>query len=300
MRITQQMLNQMAREGMQTNLRRMADLQRQAAAGKRVGRPGDDPAAVEQALGFRARIDAGQAVLDNIATNLDWLNATDKALGDMSTLLNRANVLALRGASESLGPDERDALATEVEGVLEQAIAVGNTRHGDAHLFSGFKIDTPAFSATLDPVTGRITGAAYNGDAGLILRQAEPGTDVAINLPGDTLFGDVFNGLVALRDALRASPFLAGDVTTAMADLKGRMDSVLDAQAAIGTKARRLETTADRLENSQLGLRELLSKAEDADLAEVLSQLSQQQFVYQTALAINGRVLHTSLLDFLK
>ena len=54
------------------------------------------------------------------------------------------------------------------------------------------------------------------------------------------------------------------------------------------------------MEASEVGLRELLSKAEDADMAEVASQLNQQQFVYQTALAVNGQILRTSLLDYLR
>jgi flagellin-like hook-associated protein FlgL len=54
------------------------------------------------------------------------------------------------------------------------------------------------------------------------------------------------------------------------------------------------------MEAAEVGINELLSKAEDADMPEVVSQLNQQQFTYQTALAVNAQVLRTSLLDFLK
>jgi flagellar hook-associated protein 3 FlgL len=218
----------------------------------------------------------------------------------MSTLLTRAKALALRGATETQGPDERQALAVEVEGMLEQAISIGNTRHGDDYLFSGFKINTAAFDIVRDPVTGSITSTTYNGDAGLIMREAEPGTDVAINLAGDPLFSDIFDNLIELRDALQAAPFVVDDVTAAMTDLEAAADRILDGQAAIGTKARRLEATADRTDAAQISLMQLLSKAEDADMAEVVSQLSQQQFVYQSALAVNAQVLRMSLLDFMK
>jgi flagellar hook-associated protein 3 FlgL len=300
MRITHQMLNQMALDGMQANLQRLADVQKQAVTGKQVTRPEDDPYAVEQSLGFRARIEAGESSLNTINMSLDWLNSTDDALSDTATLLNRAQALALRGASESLGTEERAALATEVEGMLEQAIAIGNTRHGDDYIFSGFQVDSSPFDVTRDPVTDLITSTTYNGDSGLIKRQAEPGTDVAINVLGDPLFSDIYDSLIQLRDALQATSFVADDVTAAGTDLKTQMDNVLDMQAAIGTKSRRLETTASRIEASQISLKEMLSNAEDADMAEVVSQLTQQQFVYETALAVNANVLRLSLLDFLK
>lgn len=298
MRITQQLLNQSALNGMQTNLRRVKTLQEQAVTSKKVNRPEDDPFAVEQTLGFRSRIKASETARQNIAMSQDWLNATDKALGDISDLLTRTRSLALKGASDTMGPDERQALATETEGIIEQAIAIGNTRHGDHYLFAGFQVDTQPFSR--NPATGAITSTTYSGDNGQIVREVEPGTDMVINTPGDPLFTDVFNTVISLRDALQASPFEASDVASVAADLETQLDNVLDVQAATGTKVRRLEATSDRMEASEVGLRELLSKAEDADMAEVASQLNQQQFVYQTALAVNGQILRTSLLDYLR
>ncbi len=300
MRITHQMLNQMALDGMQTNLRRLSDIQNQAVTSKRVTRPEDDPFSVEQSLSFRARIDAGEASLHAIAMSTDWLNATDKALSDMVSLLSRAQALALRGANDSLGPDERQTLTAEVEGTLEQFIAVANTRHGDHFIFSGFQTDTLPFTTTRDPTTGAITATQYNGDAGLILREVEPGTDAAINVTGDSLFSDIFNSLIDMRDALQAAPFVTDEVNTALTDLKAHTETILDVQAAVGTKLRRLEAAANRVEASQISFRELMSDAEDADMAEVANQLAQQQFVYQTALAANAQVLRLSLLDFLK
>lgn len=298
MRITQQLLNQSALNGMQTNLRRVKTLQEQAVTSKKVNRPEDDPFAVEQTLGFRSRIKASETARQNIAMSQDWLNATDKALGDISDLLTRTRSLALKGASDTMGPDERQALATETEGIIEQAIAIGNTRHGDHYLFAGFQVDTQPFSR--NPATGAITSTTYNGDNGQIVREVEPGTDMVINTPGDPLFTDVFNTVISLRDALQASPFEASDVASVAADLETQLDNVLDVQAATGTKLRRLEASSDRMEASEVGLRELLSEAEDADMAEVASQLNQQQFVYQTALAVNGQILRTSLLDYLR
>lgn len=300
MRVTQQMLNQTALNGIQTNLRQLQNTQQQAITSKRVSRPEDDPFAVEQALGFRSRLDANKAAQQNIAMSEDWLNATDKALGEMASLLTRTHSLAIKGATETLGADERQALATEIERLLEQAVAIGNTRHGDHSLFSGFQVDKSPFEITRDATTGLISSVAYNGDTGLIKREIEPGNDLTINVPGNPLFSDSLDTLIDLRDALQAGPFVASDVTAILSDINTNMNNLLNEQAIVGAKTQRLQSTAFRLEEAEMGIRELLSKAEDADMTEVVTQLNQQQFVYQTALAVNGQVLRTSLLDFLR
>jgi flagellar hook-associated protein 3 FlgL len=180
---------------------------------------------VEQSLGFRRRLEASQTTRKNIGLSLDWLNATDKALDDMSSLLSRARMLAVKGANGTLGPDERSAVAVEVDGLLEQAVGIGNTRHGDHYLFSGFQVDTPTFDVTRDVTTDSITATTYNGDTGLINREVEPGTDMAINVFGDPLFSDAFDAFVELRDALQATPFSVDDVTSALDDIKTRHGS---------------------------------------------------------------------------
>jgi flagellar hook-associated protein 3 FlgL len=299
MRITQNMVNQMALNGLQTNMERMSKLQEQAVTSKRINQPEDDPSGVEQALAFRARLNSGDALLKSLSATMDWLNATDKALGDMAELMTRSQSLALRGSNDTLGADERQSLAAEVDGLLEESVGVGNTRHGDQYLFAGFKVDTAPFEVVRDPVSERITSAAYVGDSGLMMREAEPGTDVAINIIGDPLFSDTIATLVELRDALMADPFVANDVSDALSDIKDQENLFLNQQASTGAAISRMESTSDRLESAQIGLRELLSKTEDADMAEVISQLAQQQYVYQTALEMNGQILRLSLLDFL-
>ncbi|MCL4294693.1 MAG: flagellar hook-associated protein FlgL [Anaerolineae bacterium] len=300
MRITHKMLDQTAVEGMQANMRRLADIQKQAVTTKRVSRPEDDPFAVEQSLGFRARLQNGEAILHNVSMSSDWLNATDRTLSDMNMLLMRSQNLALQGSNEAMGPDERQSLASEVEGILEEAVALGNTRHGDNYIFAGFQVDQPAFTTNRDATTGLITSVAYEGDSGQIMREIEPGINMGVNVLGDQAFAGIYDTLIRLRDALKASPFIVGDVASKVTDIQNQASSLSDLQAAVGTKLRRLENTADRVEAAQIGLQELLSKAEDADMAEVISQLNQQQFAYQAALQVNARTLNMSLLDFLK
>ncbi len=306
MRVTQKMMVNTALDGMQTNLRSLTDLQRQAVTTKRVSRPHDDPFAVEQSLGFRMRIQANETAQNNMAQSQNWLYATEAALSDTGDMLTRTQGLVLQGANDTMGTEERQSIAIEVNQVLEEMLAISNTRHGDDYLFSGFNIDKAPFEATRNP-NGQITSIAVNpaitatgsNISGTIVREVEPGTDMSINVSGSTVFTDIFNTLITVRDALTTVPYDPTVVSNAITDIKTRMDTTLDVQAAVGTKLRRLDSSSQRLQSAQVGMKELLSNAEDADMAEVVSDLNNQQYIYQAALAVNGKILRTSLLDYL-
>jgi flagellar hook-associated protein 3 FlgL len=285
---------------MQTNLQRLMKLQKQAVTSKKLNQPGDDPFAVEQALGFRNVINQIEASRQSVSAASDWLAATDNALSQLGELSLRAEELALRGASDSLGAEGRQALATELEEIIEEGIAIGNTRHGDDYLFSGFKVMTAPFEAVRDPVSGLVTSTIYNGDQGSLIREVEPGANMTINVLGDPLFSDIIDSLIDLRNNLQSPSVSATDIGGSLDEIRLQKDKNFDSQAVLGTKARRLQSIASRLETMEIGFRELLSKAEDADMAEVITQLNQQQFVYQTALSVNAQSLKTSLLDFLR
>jgi flagellar hook-associated protein 3 FlgL len=299
MRITQQMMSQTALSGMQTNLQRLAEAQKKSVSSKRISLPEDDPFATEQALGYRSNIKEGEYNVDNIDLSLDWVTTTDGALSDTTTLLTRASALALRGGTESLGDDDRKSVASEINGIIEQMVSVANTRNGQYYIFSGFQVNTAPYTVTRDPVTNEITGASYEGDSGSILRQVDGNTTIDINIPGDSLFTNIFTELVNLRESLTTVPFDPDAVSTSMENINNQSDVAIEKQAIIGSKASRLETTKSRLESTIINLRSLDSKAEDADMAEVVTQLQQQQFVYQTALQVNAQITRLSLLDYL-
>ncbi len=75
---------------------------------------------------------------------------------------------------------------------------------------------------------------------------------------------------------------------------------VTDARAELGARINFTETEHGRLDNAVLGLRTLLSGTEDADLAEVISEVSKNQIALQALRNTGARLLSQSLLDFLQ
>lgn len=70
--------------------------------------------------------------------------------------------------------------------------------------------------------------------------------------------------------------------------------------AEIGVKMNRVELTSNRILDDTLNLKDLLSKNEDADIAEVVMNLKMQEYVYQASLSGGAKIIQPSLVDFLR
>jgi len=176
---------------------------------------------------------------------------------------------------------------------------------------------TATGSETIGDVLDAINNAGVNVTA--TINDAGTGIDIKSNFSGATLTiedvgssttaqelgitgvaksQDVFGVLIRLKEAL-----LSGD-TVELGSVSGLIDSALDevlqAWVDIGSKEQRFELTRDRLGSEQMNYSELLSDTEDADLAELVVNLSREQSLYQGLLKVTAGMLQPSLLDFLR
>ena len=71
-------------------------------------------------------------------------------------------------------------------------------------------------------------------------------------------------------------------------------------RAVVGARVNRLELQENRLESTRIDYTELLSKNQDADMAEVIMDLKMQENVYRASLAAGARIIMPSLVDFLR
>jgi flagellar hook-associated protein 3 FlgL len=62
----------------------------------------------------------------------------------------------------------------------------------------------------------------------------------------------------------------------------------------------RLELGTDRLEDMRISLSEMLSQAEDADLAQAVVDLKTQENIYEASAAAAARIGQLTLLDYLR
>ncbi|MHB1159384.1 MAG: flagellar hook-associated protein FlgL [Chloroflexota bacterium] len=300
MRITSRMMVENLRQNINHNSENLAHLQDQLSSGKRIRRPSDDPQAVSRALSLKTTSDEYSQYLRNISFARGWMEATDTALAQIANVLRRARDVGLRGANDTLDSDGRAALGQQVDNFLQEALQAANSVHGGRYIFGGFQVGPG--TAPFGEVTATQT-IVYNGDSGEVAREIAPGVKMGINLWGDVTVGSdetLTNGLQALveiRDQLlNVGPVSGGQI----GQLTAALDEMPALMSTIGAKVQRLNTTEDSLRELQTNVSVMLSREQDADVAEVMTKLMMQENVYQAALNIGARVIQPSLLDFLR
>ncbi len=277
---------------------RQANLNQQATTGQRITNPSDDPAAMGRVLNIQAEKQQIQQFASNNGRALNISQSSFSAVEQLKKTSDRLGEIAVLGSSTA-GPDALRTYGTEVDGLLEQALQLGNTKHAGEYIFGGTRTDTPPFTATRD-ANGRILSVAYTGAAaGPEIRISEGGkvspfTDGAQNQE----FAVFINHAVVLRDGLQSGS--VGAVLAARPGLDTSEDQLVITVADIGAKQTRLEI--DRKQNASrfAELEKLTGADTDADLAEVLVELRQTQTAYQAALQSGSQALSMSLLDYLR
>lgn len=77
------------------------------------------------------------------------------------------------------------------------------------------------------------------------------------------------------------------------------IDVLLDSRGTVGSRAVRLQSTDTRLVDLDVNFTKLLSEVEDADIADVLTELATHETNYQSALMASAKIIQPTLLDFL-
>lgn len=277
---------------------RQAQLNHQITTGQRVTNPSDDPAAMGRVLNIQAEKQQIQQFERNNARALNISQSSFAAVEQLKRTSDRASELSVLGSGTG-GPDAMRAYGTEVEGLLEQALQIANTKYTGEHIFAGTKTDTPPFTATRD-VNGLITGVTYAGAANGPEVRISEGAKVSPFTDGveNQKFVDFMNHLVSLRDALNSGS--VGNVLTNQVGLRNSEDDLVVTIADIGAKQTRLE--ADRSQNSSrfAELEKLTGAETDVDISETIVELTQAQTAYEAAIKSGSQALQLSLLDYLR
>ncbi len=310
MRVTEGSNFESIRDSMRRSREKMEGLQTQAATLKKVNRPSDDPSATSQVLRIRSeKANIEQFQLNSkIAEN--YLMNTDQAISDLSDVVSRAKELAISQSSmASSSEDTRKGVSEEVRQLFQQAVSVANRRVGDRYIFGGYKTQT-------SPVD---TNGAYSGDQGQMMVEIGDDVFIAMNVPGSEVFNtkpntaakgqngysepgqenvNVFDELQHLNIGL-----LSGDLD-AIRDTLERFDQLhgqlISIRAKVGSRIQGLQYTNQAMDRQQISNSVLSSSLEDADVAQVVSDLNKEESVFKSSLAASKRLIQPTLLDFLR
>lgn len=167
---------------------RLNHTQLQVSSGKRIISPSDDPIGAAQALDLK-QVLAGTAQYARNADAADSrLRLEESVLASVSDVLQRVRELAIQGNSDSVTPEGRRAISTEVRERVDELIALANSKDGGGeYLFAG------ALGKLL-PFARAGSGFSYGGDQNARELEVGPGRFVAAGDSGHDVFMRLRNG----------------------------------------------------------------------------------------------------------
>ncbi len=182
MRVTQLMSYRFMRTEINDINNRMMDLQKSASSGKRVRETSDDPGAVRPILSFRSQINAAERFDKNISRATTHLANVDGVLGKIGNSLNKVKEHGIHFINGSLNADDKESIAGQVDELKREILGLANSRVGNDHLFSGYKVQTRPFQ---ENEGGKVE---YYGDAQEKELEIAPGERLGVTVSGEYLF----------------------------------------------------------------------------------------------------------------
>lgn len=85
-----------------------------------------------------------------------------------------------------------------------------------------------------------------------------------------------------------------------LSKVDNHMHRILAVRADIGARMNRLELVSNRIEDNNITFTKLLSQNEDADMAEIIIKLKNEENVYRASLSTGAKVIQPTLIDFIR
>lgn len=277
-------------------------LQIQIATGKKILAPSDSASGWQQLAGLkRAAADDG-VYGANVKMAQSLLAATDTALETVETQLQRAKAFAVQANSETMTPEGRAAILSEVKGIITDLLGVVNGKDTRGQPLFGGAAGDAAYARQPD---GSI---AYVGQGEAATIPVGDGVEIAATETGARAFGgiptangttDMFAILTAFAAALEPGA-AAGGVDAAMADLDAALDQLGTTRASVGARAFRMDLEAERLVDVDETREAARSGVEDTDTAAAIAELQKTLTILQATQASFTKLTSLSLFDYLR
>ncbi len=296
-----------------TNLNLLSNMQQQLSSGRNINQPSDDPVGLTQILSLANTLTTDERYARNVQDALSEVNVMDSVMTNMTELLHRSKELATQGANFTNGQNGLDAIAVEIDQIINQMVQLGNTSIGEKYLLGGKETGIAPFERIGDDVN-------YGGNAPATNWQREVevsrGVTVTVNINGENLLGQaqvtaagsppvfaagsagVFETLIELRQNLLNGDY--DETRNRLDEIDTDLNNILQYQGQVGAITNRLELTQARIQERQAIFTQQYADIQEIDMPSLVSDISFQESVFQNSLAVTGRVLQTSLLNFLQ
>ena len=269
----------------------------QVSTGKRVNVPSDDPAASSAMVQNTVESGNVDQYTKNVTGVLSQVQAADSALGSVVSGLTQAISLGTQGANGTVSSANQQAIAQQVQGILNSVVTQANLSYQGSYLFGGTATAQPPYTAS----GSSPSGYTYNGNSDQNSVAIGDNTSVQVNLPGDQIFSnstvDVLGSLSTLVSALQSGNSLA--IQTATTSITTALNYVSQQRVFYANSETQLNSQETYLQQETVSLQSQQTSLVGVDMAQAATTLSQAETANSAALAAAAKVLPLTLLNYL-
>lgn len=293
MRVTQGMLAANSLKQISNSYNKLETLQNQLSTGKKITRPSDDPVVATKGMAYRSNLSEVNQYKRNLTEAQSWFDSSESGLEQVNSILQRTKELVVQGLNGTNESDDRQAIAREIEQLKLDYMQVGNTQMAGNYIFNGVNVGTAPIS---ENASGMIE-SNINLDPFSV--EVSKGIQLRVNIHPENIFGQ---GAFDLMNNVQTA-FEQNDVNS-LKDLSTQVDTQLSTLLAerseLGARSNRLELIENRLDSQEITATKMLSNNEDADIEQVITDLTVQESVHRAALGVGAQIIQPTLLDFLR
>jgi flagellar hook-associated protein 3 FlgL len=277
----------------------------QVSSGLKLNVASDEPDQIGSVLQLRANIAQNNQILTNLGAVQTEANTAGQALESASELMDQAVSLATEGANSDTTPSQDQALADQVQNILEQMVNYSVTNVGGRYIFGGDDDQSPPYQLDLSSGNGvdqLTTGAATRqiqdpaGGSFSVDQTAQQIFDDR-NADGTYATDNVFASLTTLLNALQSNNTTT--VASSISSLQAANAHLNSALSFYGSVQDRLQSATDYANNYNVQLQTQLSQEQDADVTSAALELTQGNTQLQAAYSMEAKLPTQSLFSYL-
>jgi flagellar hook-associated protein 3 FlgL len=266
----------------------------EVSSGKKLRNPSEDPVGSSRVMRIRDSMSRINQYYRNIHHASTQLASTSEALNALQNMIHSVSEKSAYGMNGLHSQESRDAIAADLEGIAKNMLRLSETSIDGKRIFSGSQV-------LLDPY--RLDGGAYvyQGDNAELMVEVAEGLKIQTNIPGSDIFSgagsDIINTVMQMAEYLRAGDL--DGLGALLANVNQATRAVDMARTIVGQNMNQLDATKGRHDQQLYNLTAEIAGIEDADLAESISGLVQNETALKAALSAGARIQQSSLFDIL-
>ncbi|MCY0899169.1 MAG: flagellar biosynthesis protein FlgL [Firmicutes bacterium] len=304
MQITPLVISNTLLQNIQNQELQIAQLQEEESTGQKFEVPANNPIAAETTLNLNNALSQLKSYTASAQSAQGWLNQTSGALTSMINLWDQVLQTATQATNSTNSQADLNAMAESVAEMQANLGEILDTQYESTYIFGGYQNLTPPVPVGANnQYPASVTWPNTAGQAQLF--EINSGTSVAVNLTGYEAVGQpagqnflasAYNDLGSLVTAIQQGP---AAVQAVLPSLESDLNHLTSAQSLIGGRLQQVQNTLTQLQNASADISESVANVSGANMAQVTTQLAQEEDAYQAALQSGSQILSLSLLNFI-